>query len=347
MTSSLELKTASDYVRVLRPFLPPQAFEADPRHLFRIGLHLGLIGFCYLALIETNSVWFWLPIALIVGHSLACLLFLAHDISHGSVVRNVPIKRILELLLWGINCIPPTLWRRLHNHTHHVETNTIRDSDRPFRANECTKATWLYSRLFFPNRRTPFRHPFVLFHFITYIVRQLFTSLLPGSLKPSIVTFKPQYTISHRLAISAELAVIIAIQICIWNLMGGNYIRYFFAVPVALLAASSVAMSYIFTNHFLNPLCDHTDPLIGSTSVIVPRWMDWLHDNFSFHTEHHVFPGMNPRYYPEVSRLLQQHFSDRYNRIPFIHAWQQIWQHEEFISETKWQNPQAPNELDY
>jgi fatty acid desaturase len=94
-------------------------------------------------------------------------------------------------------------------------------------------------------------------------------------------------------------------------------------------------MLYVFTNHFLNPLCEHSDPLVGSTSVIVPRWMDWLHDNFSYHTEHHVFPGMNPRYYPEVSRLLQKHFPDRYNRVPFGEAWRRIWQQEEFISESK------------
>jgi len=335
MTPSSELKPASDYIRVLRPLLPPHAFEADARHLLRIGLHLTLIGLGYFVLRVTNSVWIWLPIALIVGHSLACLLFLAHDASHGSVVRNAPAKRALELLLWGLNCIPPTLWRRLHNHTHHVETNTIRDSDRPYRASENTKAIWVYNRLFYPNRKTPLHHPFVLFHFVTYIVRQLFTALLPGSLKPSIVTFKPQYTKAHKLAIFAELAVIVVFQIGIWHLMGGDWLRYVFAVPVALFAASSVAMSYIFTNHFLNPLCEHSDPLVGSTSVIVPRWMDWLHDNFSYHSEHHIFPGMNPRYYPEVSRLLQKHFPDRYNRVPFREAWRRIWQQEEFISEGK------------
>ena len=109
--------------------------------------------------------------------------------------------------------------------------------------------------------------------------------------------------------------------------------QYFFAVGLPLLVASSVSMAYIWTNHLLNPLCEHTDPLIGSTSVIVPRWADWLHDNFSYHTEHHIFPGMNPRYYPEVAKLLQLHFPDRYNRIPFGEAWRRIWQQEEYISE--------------
>ena len=44
-------------------------------------------------------------------------------------------------------------------------------------------------------------------------------------------------------------------------------------------------------------------------------------------------PAMNPRYYPAVSRLLQQHFPDRYNRVAFGEAWRRIWQQEEFIRE--------------
>ncbi|MEO6750977.1 MAG: fatty acid desaturase, partial [Chthoniobacteraceae bacterium] len=138
---------------------------------------------------------------------------------------------------------------------------------------------------------------------------------------------------AHRLAILAELVVIVALQIGIWWLMGGDWLRYVFAVPVALLTASSVAMSYIFTNHFLNPLCEHSDPLVGSTSVIVPRWLDWLHDNFSYHTEHHIFPSMNPRYYPLVAKLLMENFPERYNRLPFREAWRRIWEQEEFIRE--------------
>ena len=328
-----ELKLASEYTRVLRPLLPSQAFVADARHLIRIVSHLLVIAVGYLLLRGTGATYVWIPSALLIGHSLACLLFLAHDVSHGSVVRNRFLRRGLELLLWGINIIPPTLWRRVHNHTHHLETNTINDTDRLYRASEATTAIWVYLRLCFANRRTPLRHPFVLLSFIPYIFRNLFTSLLPGSLKPSIVTFKPHYSVGQKFAILGELVFIVAVQFVIWRVMDGNWVRYLFAVPVSLLVASSVAMSYIFTNHFLNPLCEHSDPLIGSTSVIVPRWVDWLHDYFSYHTEHHIFPGMNPRYYPEVSRLLQEHFPERYNRIPLRVAWRRLWEQDEFIRE--------------
>ncbi len=164
----------------------------------------------------------------------------------------------------------------------------------------------------------------MLSHFITYILRHLTAALLPGTYKPSIVTYKPVYTVQQRRAVALELIPIGLMQLGIWYLCGGNWLHYLFAVVVPLLVASAVTMTYIWTNHRLKPLFPHSEPLLGSTSVIVPRGMNWLHDNFSYHTEHHIFPGMNPRYYPEVSRLLATHFPDRYHRIPLHEAWQRL-----------------------
>jgi fatty acid desaturase len=333
MNPPVELHTTAFYASVIRPYLPQEAFRPHPEHLIRIALHIAIVVVCYFYLRAYQISWISLLISLALGHSMACLLFLAHDVSHNSVVRNRLAKRGLEISLWGINLIPPSLWRRVHNQTHHVETNTIGDPDRVFRKSEETRAAVVYNRLFFPNRKTPLRHPFILFHFTTYIARHVWTALLPGTAKPSIVTAKPGYTASEKRAIVVELAIIFLLQVVVWIILRENWQKYLLAVPLPLLVASSVAMSYIFTNHFLNPLCEHSDPLIGSTSVIVPKWVDWLHDNFSYHTEHHVFPGMNPRYFPKVSVLLAKHFPDCYQRIPFGEAWRRLWLAEEFISE--------------
>ena len=127
MTPSSKLKSASEYGRVLRPLLPPQAFAPDSRNSWRIGLNLLLVCLGYLMLREVNKWWVGPLCAVVIGHSLACLAFLAHDISHNSVVQNKLARRSLEFLLWGLNLIPPTLWRRVHNQTHHVETNTVSD----------------------------------------------------------------------------------------------------------------------------------------------------------------------------------------------------------------------------
>lgn len=325
------LMRPSDYTRVLRPLLPPHAFAPRPQALWKVLLHLVVIAAGY-ALLRHSSAWWCGPLmAVVIGHSLGCLAFFAHDVSHQSVVSHAGLRRALEALLWGLNLISPTLWKRIHNQTHHHETNTLRDPDRQFLRSEHSLYTWAYNRLFYPSRDTLHGNPLPFFHFVTYILRHLITALLPGEKRLPVVTHKPAYSARHRWRILLDLFVMAALQWLIWMAVGRSWWAYFWASPAAIMGASAVVMLYVFTNHFLNPLCDHTDPLVGSTSVIVPRWMDWLHDHFSYHTEHHLFPGMNPHFYPLVSGLLITHFPDRYHRITLTEAWRQLWKRDEFI----------------
>ncbi|MEQ1593453.1 MAG: fatty acid desaturase [Thiobacillaceae bacterium] len=251
--------------------------------------------------------------------------------SHNAIIRHRYGRALLEFLLWGLNGVPVILWQRLHNQTHHAETNTMKDTDRLFVEKERSTSTTFYARLFLPSRSTLKYNPLVLFHFVTYIVRHSVSALMPGAAKLPIVTSKPKYSARQYSQLLAGIGFIGLLQTGIWFIVGQDWGRYVWASPIALLVTSSVVMTYIFTNHHLNPLCEFSDPLVGSTSVIVPNWMDWLHDNFSYHTEHHVFPGMNPKFFPEVSRLLHEHFPDRYNRIPLREAWKRIWLQDEFI----------------
>lgn len=334
MIPASQLKSASEYIAVIRPQLPREAFEPDPRHLVRIAAHLAVIIAGYVVIRETGLWWVAVLAALVIGHSQACYVFLGHDLTHNAVVKHQGAKRVLEMLIWGLNLIPPSLWFRVHNQTHHPETNTLRDTDRTFRPGEVTTATWIYARIVYPNRQTPMHHPFVLFfNFPSYILRHLVTALLPGEMKPSIVTYKPRYTPAMKLQLVAEIAVIVLFQVGLFHFLHAEWWRYVFAVPVAILVASAVAMVYLLTNHILNPLCEKADPLIASTSVVVPKFFDWLHDNVSYHTEHHLFPSMNPKYYPMVSQLLLAYFPERYNRMPITEAWRRIWEHDEFIGE--------------
>jgi len=318
--------THADYVKVLRPHLAPTMFAPEPRHLWRVVFHgTVLLGGYLLLRMQLPSVG---PAsAVVIGHSIACLGFLGHDISHHSVVRNRAAIRILELVLFGLNVTPPTMWRRVHNQSHHAHANTRDDPDRPFAEHEHTPGTRRYARAFYPKGARWWRTPVVLCHWVAYVARNTVAALMPGEAKPSVVPFKPRYSAWQRLTIVAELLWIGILQFGIWHLVGAQWGAYLWA-SAGLFAASALAMAYIFTNHFLNPLCDHADPLVGSLSVTVPRWADWLHDNFSHHTEHHLFPGMNPRHFPAVSRLLQQHFPDRYNQLPISDAWRRLWRAE-------------------
>ncbi len=317
-------------VRRIRAALPPEAFEPNRRRLWMVAAHAGVIAVGY-AVIRAR------PIAgpvtsIVIGHSLACLAFAAHEVSHNAVVRHRGVKYVLSLLALGINVVPPTMWNRLHNLTHHRHASTVQDPDRPFLETERRPATIWYSRVFYPTRQGRRHYPMVLCHFVSYIARNIATVFYPEGKKPAIVTSKPAYRDRERAVIAMELVAIGVMQFGVWVAAGQSWRGYLWASPVALGVASTVIMAYVFTNHFLNPITHDHDPIAGTTSVMVPRLIDRLHCNFSYHTEHHLFPSLNADYYPMVSAALKAEAADRYQQVPFREAWRRLWQQDAFRS---------------
>ncbi|MBA3352104.1 MAG: fatty acid desaturase [Blastocatellia bacterium] len=333
----------NDYIRRIRAELPPGAFSPAPRKLWIMFGHLALVVCAYCIFRFGPSVLVAFFLTLVIGHSLACLGFLTHELAHGAIVRSRPLRYALEVFFWGLNLIPATVWRRVHNQTHHIHANTPRDPDRPFLRSEESASTRWYTRLFFPNRRSLRWNPLVALHLVAYTTRNAVAAFYRPPAKPSVVPAVPGYSMRQRAMIVLELIGIVVIQAGVFLLVGRNWSAYLWASPIAYAVTSAVAMSYIFTNHFLNPISQTHDPLLGTTSVIVPSIIDRLHVHFSLHTEHHLFPSMNSDYYPLVASALRERFPDRYNRLPMLSAWKKLWRREVF-SELE-NSATTPNEV--
>jgi len=95
---------------------------------------------------------------------------------------------------------------------------------------------------------------------------------------------------------------------------------FLFIYVVPLLVANAIIMSYIATNHFLNPLTEVNDPLANTLSVTAPRWLEWLHLQFGYHVEHHLFPMVSGRHAPAVRDALVRLYGDRYLSMPHARA---------------------------
>ena len=67
----------------------------------------------------------------------------------------------------------------------------------------------------------------------------------------------------------------LAFWMAVLVLVGAWNFLFLYVVPV--LIANAMVMSYIATNHFLNPLTDDNDPLANTLSVTSPRWLEALH----------------------------------------------------------------------
>src|SRR5262249_33601410 len=133
---------------------------------------------------------------------------------------------------------------------------------------------------------------------------------------------KPRYSRPGKIRIGLETIGILAFQFALSKFVPGAYI-WVSILPVFI--TSAVVSWYFFTNHGLKPVDDGHDVLAATTTVTVPEVFNRLHSNFSYHTEHHLFPTMNPRYYPQVGALFRKQFPDRYHCIPISEAWAGLW----------------------
>jgi len=312
----------SEYAKKLRPLLPPEAFLPDPSKtiILIINLTILVLGWTIADKLDrwdVHILWLYLPLALIMGNSVAFLAFSCHDLMHGTVARNRRLVYVLSLLGQTILWMPPTLWKILHNRVHHTTTNSLRDPDRNYLYTQPnTWGKWLQN-LCFPSCEV---HPIGLaIGMVTawgfYAFRNLTSVLLFNreavDYLPAAFKVKPK----ERLSISCELLVILVLHLSILSYLKFDPLKIVLSYFLPLWIGYSIMIFYIYTQHLICPITDINDPLINSVSIKIPRIFDQLHLNFSYHIEHHIFPGINSDYYPIVRELLQIHYPDRMHNI--------------------------------
>jgi fatty acid desaturase len=337
---SINHHTDADYIRVIRPLLPKEAFQRKPSSVLYFLFWLALVvASIFLARSVTNPVLL-VFISLLYGHSIAGLTLFAHNLSHGAVLSQGILKNCLEVISWGLSLIPRTMWIHVHNQTHHPYTGTLKDPDRPWLNFEETWLRKVYSLVFYPQgfKRFPWLfNPIQMIHFVSYISRNIIGVFWTEKSTYHFVPYQKPYTQKERLAVLGELGIIITLQVLLFVSLDCDFRKYCFIGILPPLFASSFLMVYIKTNHFLNPVTLENDSLTATTSVVVHPIFNLLHSNFSYHTEHHLFPSMHSDYYPLVSQLLKQHFPEQYNQIPIGEAWKRLCKRSTFATLTSLQ----------
>ena len=320
--------THAECVRLLRPLLPQEAFAPAPSRVTALFVHAAIVLGAWTSF-RLVSGWVWPVLAIVAGHSSACIAFRAHELAHGRIVRHREVAYALEALFWSFAFVPATLWRVVHNRIHHVQPNGPDDPDRRCHSGERSAGTTAAAVMLFPNRHLK-GNPLCGLIFLGYVHRNLAASLLQPGRWPA---GNPGggYSRLERNRVAREIVLMLALQGVAFAL-AGSLAAYLWAGPVTLFICSAIVTAYIATNHFPNPLGSGRYPLLATTTIRVPRLCDRLHSFFSFHTEHHLFPGLNPTYYPMVSALLQRHFPADYHRVSMAAAWACLIRMELFVA---------------
>ena len=311
MPSRYEQFAVQHYAREVRPHLSPAVFQPAQSRLLWLPVHVAVIGGLAAFVVLGAPAW---PIALacavVAGHSWGCLGFLAHEAMHHALTKNRVLEKVVGYAGFGIYCLSPTLWVAWHNQAHHGNTGRpVADPDGFGRIGFWEKnALVRVLEKFAPGSRYKRSGAFLFFWFSLH-------SFL-------VLVFHSQrngyYARASRRVVYTESAAMLAFWLAVLALIGPWSFLFVYVVPV--LVANAIVMSYIATNHFLNPLTEVNDPFANSLSVTSPRWLEVLHLHFGYHVEHHLFPTMSGRHGPAVRDVLQRLYGQRYLTLPHVRA---------------------------
>jgi len=322
------LTPAPTVARSLRPLLPPEAFQTGGQRFLLLAINAAilLLGWSMAArLHHWPRPWLlaWLPLALVMGNSVFVLGLLAHELMHGSRPRARWLRRLLGLVAFSALWMTPTLWQAVHNREHHGHTNGLSDPDRSYL--ESQPNSW-GKRLFQAIAPSSETHPLLLalgmssawplHHF-----RTTCAVLLAPSGDSRFVPAAFRVSQAERRSISLELLLVVGMHVLLICWIGVHPLQLLLGYFLPLWLGYAMAMAYIYTNHLLSPMGEDNDPLESSLSLRVPAWLDLLHLNFSHHSEHHVFPGMNSSYYPQLRQLLLHHHPEDFRLLGAGEAW--------------------------
>jgi fatty acid desaturase len=321
------------YAKELRSLIPPEAFIPDPSKLviLFINLTILILGWMIAARLDCWSpslLWLYLPLSIIMGNSVVALLFSTHDLMHGSVIKNARLIYIISFLGLTMLWMPPTLWKAVHNRVHHNHTNDLGDPDRNYLYEQSsTWGKWIQD-LFVPSSEV---NPIWFTVGLTsawgvHTFRNL-TSVLFFN-HDSVDYVPAAFTVSakDRRAIAGELLMMIIIHLSILTYLQFEPLKLILGYFLPIGIGYGGIIFYIYTNHLLCRMTSVNDPLINSMSLRVYKIFDLLHLNFSHHTEHHIFPGMNSDYYFIVRDLLETHYSEHFNLFNAGEAWNLLLQ---------------------
>jgi fatty acid desaturase len=269
-------------------------------------------------LLTTHFSWWLAPIlSLVIGHSFACLGFVAHDICHGSSVQTPVLRDFLAGLGFSAFGIGPYLWRRWHNSDHHNNTQVEGiDPDHLFTM-EDYKDNPILRGLY---KLSPLARNLIIFSSFTYRMTQQTIRMMITYLK------SPKSTNWNRFVLIVQFLVPISLWVALTLSLGTQVFWWGYFVP--LLVGNAIAISYIATNHFLNPLADDRDVLATSLTVTHPKWLSWLdalHSHFGAHVAHHLFPQAPARYGRQIEAKIAELFPDRYHTMPMWQALVLLW----------------------
>ena len=311
------LKSINFYQQELKKTLPQNIFQRTPARAIYMVSFLLLNGAMITFVIQMDPAWYWkLLCAFMMGQFNAGLAFVAHETLHGSILKNRLLQDVVGFIGFGPFLVSPTYWRFWHNHLHHGNTQLIYKDPDAFPTLSVYKRS-KFMRLVF-NLAPGSKHPLSYFYLFYWFSFQ-------SVLNQSYMRFKNKMwaNMNHG-RVTKEFAAIAFLAGAYTYFVGLDNFLWLVAIPFFI--QNYVVLSYICTNHNISPLTKINDPLENSLTVTTHPIIDFVHMNFGYHVEHHLFPRISGRHAKQVHRELNNLYPDKYKHMPKWRALKYLYQ---------------------
>ncbi|PTL77787.1 fatty acid desaturase [Vitiosangium sp. GDMCC 1.1324] len=297
----------------LRSAMPPEAFKPQPlRGVIALALAPVMIALVWAAGSGQLPWWACLLISFTLGQMLVTVGFAAHEALHHSVFRSKVLEDLIGWIGFSPWLVTPGNWRAWHVQAHHSAANIhVRDPDILPRQREW-RTQW-FAKVF--HAISPGSGSWLSYiSFGLFFTAQGQAFLWHHCNQPQF-----QQVRMHR-ARERILTVLLALG---WGTlgwaMGPRGALYALILPHVF--SNITLMIYIATNHWLLPASQDTDnPFVNTASVDTHPVMDFIHLNFSYHQEHHIFPAMSPKFAPLLRKHLRELNPEASIVYPHLHA---------------------------
>lgn len=310
-------RTFAQYRAALSASLGPEVFKANPARMlwYFCAMAIGLGSFS--AIVVLDQPWpVKLFFAVLLGLCNGTLGFVCHELAHGSILKNRNVQNFFNFFGMIPFLVSPTYWKYSHNRLHHGSAQRlIEDPDafpnlRIFRSSKFMQFMFPFTPGSGHKRSVLYFFFWFSFHNIVSQIYLRFRNRIFDGMDHKRVTLE----LTGQLLVVAGLAVLAGPANWLWV----------FVIPLAV--QNYMLMSYISTNHNLSPLTSENDPLVNSLSVTNHPALEWLHLNFGYHVEHHLYPAVNPKHAKAIHFELVRQFPEVYKIMPKWKAMRALYQ---------------------
>ena len=296
----------TDYSHI-KKMLPREYFKPYWPRLIPIFLIWATGVASVVTIAMTDLPWYYnICLSILIGYCWSIGGLFSHEVLHGSVIRSRNWQDFIGFLGFLPYMISPTFWRFWHNNLHHSHTQkTFLDPD-----------AYPTLRVFKQSRFVQWMFPFTPG---SGNKRSIFYFFFWFSFNAQVAQHHLRYRnrafdkLDHK-RVNIELALALLIHVGGFILVGP--MNWLWAVFIPFAFMNYLPFSYISTNHNLSPLTKHNDPLENSLTVTNHPILEFLHANFGYHVEHHLFPTLSGVHLKEVHQILKKEYPEKYKCMP-------------------------------